>query len=228
LINISPKVSQQNRVDTAYILTGVILMIHSDHIKSKFGGNYIADEQTYKMGIDVRFSEHLAIRFNNLTVLETCTGGGFSTLSLARYARHVYTVEIDKSRVQDAKKNAKLAGIEQKITFINGDVLAIDLIKAIPTIDAAFLDPDWADTGANHVYKFIKSNTNPPSDILLKAILSITPNVTLIQPSFINPEEFEQLPAHECELLYLGGSHELYCLHFGKMAKLIGTSEYQI
>ena len=202
--------------------------MNADQIKNKFGAYYIADDLTFKMGIDVRFADQLARRFNNLNVLETCTGGGFSTLSLARYARHVYTVEIDKSRVQDAKKNAKIAGIEKKITFINGDVLAIDLKKTIPTIDAAFLDPDWADTGENHSYKFINSNTEPPSDILLQAILSITPNITLVQPPFINPEEFDQLPAHECELLYLGKIHELYCLHFGKIAKLTGKSEYKV
>jgi hypothetical protein len=205
-----------------------MLMVNSDQIKNKFGGYYIADELTYKMGIDIRFSDHLAKRFHNLTVLETCTGGGFSTLSLARYARHVYTVEIDKSRVQDARKNIKIAGIEKKVTFINGDVLSIYSRKAIPTIDAAFLDPDWADTGENYIYKFINSNTEPPSDILLKTILSITPNVTLVQPPFIKPEEFDLLPPHELERLFLTGRHELFCLHFGKIAKLIGKSEYKI
>jgi len=200
----------------------------AQQIKDKFGAYYIADDLTYKMGIDIRFTKHLAPRFKDLTVLETCTGGGFSTISLARYAGHVYTVEIDKSRLMDAKKNAIIAGIEQKITFLNRDILSIDLKREIPPIDAAFLDPDWADSGADHIYRFINSNTRPPSDILLTAIFLITPNITLIQPPFIKPEEFVHLPAHECERLFLGKSHELYCLHFGRLAKLTGKSEYKV
>jgi len=201
-------------------------MITAEQIKNKFGACYIADDLTYKMGIDLRFSAHLALRFKDLVVLETCTGGGFSAISLARYASHVYTVEIDKSRMQVAKRNAKIAGVDQKITFINDDVLQIDFRKAIPKIESAFLDPDWADRGKNHIYRFINSNTQPPSDVLLCAIMSITPNITLIQPPYINSEEFNHLPPHECEQLYLGKSHELYCLHFGELIKFTGTSRY--
>jgi hypothetical protein len=56
-------------------------------IRDKFGDNYIADAHTFKMGIDRRFTEHFATRFKNMTVLETCTGAGFSTISLAKYAK---------------------------------------------------------------------------------------------------------------------------------------------
>ena len=40
------------------------------------------------MGIDQRFTNHFAERFVGLNVLETCTGAGFTTLSLARTAKH--------------------------------------------------------------------------------------------------------------------------------------------
>ncbi|MFX4263644.1 hypothetical protein ACOBQJ_15770 [Pelotomaculum propionicicum] len=200
----------------------------TEKIYSKFGAYYIADEITFLMGIDIRFTDHLARRMINRVVLETCTGGGFSTISLAKYAKHVYTVDIDGLRLNDAKKNAQIAGIDNKITFINNDVLSKEVIKLLPEIDAAFLDPDWAVTGIDHEYRFVNSNTRPPSDKLLNFILLRTPNVTLIQPPFINPEEFRQLPQHECERLFLDGRHELFCLHFGDLAKIIGDSEYMI
>ena len=73
-------------------------------IYKKFGGHYLADDQTFLMGIDIRFTDHLAYRMKDLIVLETCTGGGFSTISLAKYAKHVYTVEIDRKRISDAQK----------------------------------------------------------------------------------------------------------------------------
>ena len=99
---------------------------------------------------------------------------------------------------------------------------------AIPEIDAAFLDPDWAVSGPEHEYRFRNSNTRPPSDILLNLIFLKTENVTLIQPPFIDPGEFKHLPPHECEKLYLNGQHELFCLHFGDFANIIGDSEYRV
>ena len=203
-------------------------MMDKNKIYKKFGGHYLADDQTFLMGIDIRFTDHLAYRMKDLIVLETCTGGGFSTISLAKYAKHVYTVEIDRKRISDAQKNLQLAGLETKVTFINQDVLSDEVDKLIPQIDAAFLDPDWAVAGPEHEYRFINSNTRPPSDKLLNMIFLKTPNVTLIQPSFISYQEFRHLPPHECENLYLDGQLELICLHFGKLAHFIGNSEFKI
>ena len=204
-------------------------MMEKQTVIDKFGSAFIANEITYKMGIDIRFTDHLAIRFKNLTVLETCSGGGFSTISLAKYAKHVYSFEIDKSRLNDAKANAKIARVDSKITFTNSDIfLGIKQPDIINNIEASFIDPEWADTETNHVHRFINSNTKPTSDHLLNMILEITPNVTLIQPPYINVDEFSHLPNHELEYLYLNNSLELYCLHFGSLAKIIGMSEYRV
>jgi hypothetical protein len=202
--------------------------VDKEKIKEKFGYYFIADEMTYKMGIDFRFADHLASRFKNMVVLETCSGGGFSTVSLARYARHVYSFEIDKKRILDAKRNTELAGVSSKITFINMDIFKIDQAEIVQRFDAAFIDPDWADTDSGHEYRFINSTTQPPSDDLLAMILKIVPNVTLIQPPYVNVNEFIGLLYHELEYLYQGDSLELYCLHFGSLAKKKGTSEYRI
>ena len=203
-------------------------MIDQKMVCSKFGQCYLADDMTYLMGIDIRFTDHLALRMKNRVVLETCTGGGFSTISLAKYAKHVFTVEIDSNRMDDAKRNAEIAGVAEKITFINNDVLSEQVYKSLPRIDAAFLDPDWAVSGTDHKYCFLNSNTRPPSDILLDFIFSKTRNITLIQPPFIDPVEFKHLPPHEFKRLYLNGKHELHCLHFGDLARIIGDSEYRV
>lgn len=203
-------------------------MMDKDMIFNKFGEYYFADDMTFLMGIDIRFADHLAFRMKDRIVLETCTGGGFTTIALANYANHVYTVEIDSLRIKDAERNAEIAGVENKITFINNDILSKEIDKAIPDIDAAFLDPDWAVSGPDHEYRFRNSNTRPPSDILLNLIFLKTKNVTLIQPPFVDPEEFKHLPPHECEKLYLNGQHELFCLHFGDLANIIGDSEHRV
>jgi hypothetical protein len=156
-------------------------------ILRKFGNRYIADDTTYKMGVDMRLARHLAARFKGRTVLETCTGGGFTAIPISKYAEHIYTFETDGARMEAARENAVLSRADRKITFINHDVTAYDLASLPETIDAAFIDPDWADEGSEHAYRFIGSTTRPPSDALLERVFTVTPNVTLVQPPMIDP-----------------------------------------
>ncbi len=202
--------------------------IDSITIREKFGDDYIADERTFIMGIDKRFTTHSAERFIGLNVLETCTGAGFTTISLARTAKHVFTVEIDESNQKKAINNIETAGLSSNVSFILGSILEPDIFKGLPTIDAAFIDPDWAVTGPDHKYRFQHSNTQPPADVALRNMLEITDNVAIILPPFIRVEEFEGLPKHEREKLYLGESHELFCLYFGDLIKSLGDTEFRV
>jgi SAM-dependent methyltransferase len=200
----------------------------SNAIREKFGDDYLADARTYTMGIDQRFTAHFAERFAGRKVLETCTGAGFTTISLARTAKHVYTVEIDPKIQAQAKTNIVRAGLSDRVTFIHGDILDDDLSNNLPPADSAFLDPDWAVTGPDHVYRFTNSNTQPPADTLLHRIRDVTTNITLVLPPLVEISELHGLPAHEREELYLNGSHELYCLYFGELAGSLGETEFHI
>lgn len=59
------------------------------------------------MGIDHRFTAHFAERFKGLNVLETFKGAGFTTISLARTAKSVFTVEINKSIQEQTIENVE-------------------------------------------------------------------------------------------------------------------------
>ena len=202
------------------------MILNPNAIREKFGDDYIADERTFIMGIDQRLTRHLAERFIGLNILETCTGAGFTTISLARTAKHVITVEIDESIQKKAISNIKKAGLSAKVSFLLGSILETETIKKIPKVDAAFIDPDWAVTGTDHEYRFLRSNTQPPADVVLRNMLKITDNVAIVLPPFIKTEEFEDLPKHEREKLYLGESHELFCLYFGDLMRLLGETAF--
>jgi tRNA1(Val) A37 N6-methylase TrmN6 len=197
-------------------------------VREKFGNDFVADDHTFKLGIDQRFTKHIAHRFRSRKVLETCTGAGFTTVSLARVASHVTTVEINPSHQEQARENVKIAGFIDNVTFISGDILDDGTLKKLPPIDAAFIDPDWADTDSGHEYHFINSNTRPPADVLLDRIFRITENIALVLPPYINTREFEGLPKNECELLYLWENHELYCLYFGEFISTLGETEFRV
>ena len=204
------------------------MKLNRNAIRDKFGDDYMADEQTYIMGIDQRFTKHFAERFIGLNVLETCTGAGFTTLSLAKTAKHVITVEINESNQKKAIANIEKAGLALNVTFILGSILEPDILKGLPTLDAAFIDPDWAVTGPDHGYRFQRSNTQPPADEVLNNMLKITDNVAIVLPPFVNEKEFEALPKHEREKLYIGESHELFCLYFGDLKRVVGETEFYV
>jgi len=197
-------------------------------IRDKFGDDYIADERTFIMGIDQRFTIHFAERFIGLNVLETCTGAGFTTISLAKTARHVFTVEINESIQKKAINNIEKAGLSSNVSFIFGSILEPEILKGVQMVDAAFIDPDWAVTGPDHVYRFIQSNTQPPADIVLRKVLEIIEDVAIVLPPSTDVQEFDNLPKHEREKLYLGENHELFCLYFGELKRLVGETEFHV
>lgn len=197
-------------------------------IREKFGDDYMANERTFIMGIDQRFTKHFEKPFTGLNVLETCTGAGFTTLSLARIAMHVFTVEIDEAIQKKAISNIEKSGLSSNVTFIFSNILDQEILKGLPAVDAAFIDPDWAVTGPDHEYRFQRSNTQPPADVVLRNMLKITDNVAIVLPPFINTEEFTGLQKHEREKLYLGESQELYCLYFGELKQIVGETEFYV
>lgn len=197
-------------------------------ISAKFGDDYVATERTYTLGIDQRFTERMAERFAGRRVLETCTGAGFTTIALARVAAHVVTVEIDPTHQAQARQNLLKAGLLSRVTFLAGDALAVCAQCTLQPIDAAFLDPDWAVSGPDHVYRFRQSNMRPPADQLLEAAFALTDDIALVLPPFVDSSELSDLPQHECQNLYFGETHEIICLYFGALAHACGVTEVRL
>lgn len=197
-------------------------------IRAKFGQDYIANERTFVMGIDRRFTAEMADRFHNRRVLETCTGGGFTTIALARAAAHVITVEIDPAHQAQARRNLATAALLDRVTFVLADVMDEKTWRGLPPVDAAFLDPDWAVTGPDHVHRFVRSSTRPPADALLERTFSATGNVALVLPPSLDIRELDTLPPHERQKLYMDQRHELYCLYFGNLTSSLGETEFRV
>jgi len=224
---VSPVIVHQNHAHKT-IRHMKIAKMNPNAIRMKYGDDYTADERTFMMGIDQRFASALAERFRGRRVLETCTGAGFTTIALARVASRVITVEIDRSHQAQAKKNLQRAGLLNSVEFVSGSILDQSLLTGLPPFDAAFLDPDWAITGPDHVYRFIHSNTQPPADTLLKTMLERTENVAIVLPPLLDIRELTGLPQNERQKLYLGESHELYCLYFGNLAAGACETVYRV
>jgi len=197
-------------------------------IRAKFGLDYVANERTFVMGIDQRFTAKMAERFCRRLVLETCTGGGFTTIALARVATHVITVETDSAHHEQARQNVATAGLLDRVTFVLADIMDGKTLDGLPSVDAAFLDPDWAVTGPDHVHHFLQSSTRPPADALLERAFRTTRNVALVLPPSLDIHELDALPGHERQKLYMGQHHELYCLYFGDLVASLSETDFHV
>jgi predicted O-methyltransferase YrrM len=101
---------------------------------------------------DGQFLNMLVKLSRSKRVLEVGTSNGYSAiwlcLALEETDGHLTTVEIDPERVKLAKENLKRAGLDHRVTFLEGDAH-----KIVPTLegpfDFVFLD---ADKGREHDY----------------------------------------------------------------------------
>lgn len=189
-------------------------------IQEKFGGNFETNEQTFVMGIHKDFANKIAKRFSGCRkVLDSCAGAGFMSIVLAKYVQEVIAVDIDLSHLEMAKQNAKIAGVENKIKFIHGDILDKKVIDQIESIDGAFLDPDWSVGPDKRIHVTTLKSMVPHGDVLLEAIFNKTKNIALRLPKEFNMSELVNLPKHEIEQEMIGNKLKFYTVYFGDLIK---------
>ena len=98
---------------------------------------------------------------DGVTVIDACCGAGGNAIGFARAGCHVIAIEPHSKRLRDAKHNAKLYGVDDKISFIEG--YAQDHLQT--PADLIFLDPPWTD-----------ANLQPDLQVMEQLLPHIPPN----------------------------------------------------
>lgn len=82
----------------------------------------------------------LGRRAAGLRVIDTCAGSGGNSLGFARAGCEVTAVEIDPARAADARHNAGVYGVADRVRVVAGDARLL-----LPTLDGdvVFVDPPW-------------------------------------------------------------------------------------
>lgn len=112
------------------------LLQELEAVRGRFSNVPRTDGQFLNMLVKISRSRH---------VLEVGTSNGYSAiwicLALEETDGHLTTIEIDPERVKLAKENLKRAGLDHRVTFLEGDAH-----KIVPTLegpfDFVFLDAD--------------------------------------------------------------------------------------
>ncbi|XP_066912965.1 trimethylguanosine synthase-like isoform X2 [Clytia hemisphaerica] len=87
-----------------------------------------------------KIAEHIAERCQSDVVVDAFCGVGGNAIQFAFTCHHVIAIDIDPVRLECARHNARVYGVEDRISFILGDFFQLaPYLKA----DVVFLSPPW-------------------------------------------------------------------------------------
>ncbi|XP_072947210.1 uncharacterized protein Tgs1 [Epargyreus clarus] len=124
---------------------------------------------------------HIANKCLYEVVVDGFCGAGGNTIQFARTCGRVIAIDIDPAKIELAKHNASVYGVEDRIEFIVGDFF--ELVHKVKA-DMVFLSPPWGGPkySSNKVYDIETMLEPKPASELMKAAQIITNNVAMYLP----------------------------------------------
>ncbi|KAF9373566.1 Trimethylguanosine synthase [Podila verticillata] len=168
-----------------------------------------------------RIAAHIAQRCASDVIIDAFCGVGGNTIQFALTCHYVIAIDIDPVRLECARHNAKIYGVEDRIEFICGDFMTlIPKLKA----DAVFLSPPWGGPGYLKQDEFnIKTDIPMDGEFLFNETRKITPNIAYFLPRNSNAEQIGRLIGPEdgiCEIEQnvLNNVCKAWTAYFGELA----------
>eukprot|EP00057_Strongylocentrotus_purpuratus_P021320 XP_011675794.1 PREDICTED: trimethylguanosine synthase isoform X2 [Strongylocentrotus purpuratus] len=107
---------------------------------SRFDEGIKLDEEGWYSVTPERIAEHQAERCRCDLIVDAFCGSGGNAIQFAFTCERVVAVDIDPAKIELARHNATVYGVEDRIEFIVGDFFKVaDYLKA----DVVFLSPPW-------------------------------------------------------------------------------------
>ncbi|XP_030839258.1 trimethylguanosine synthase-like [Strongylocentrotus purpuratus] len=107
---------------------------------SRFDEGIKLDEEGWYSVTPERIAEHQAERCRCDLIVDAFCGSGGNAIQFAFTCERVVAVDIDPAKIELARHNAAVYGVEDRIEFIVGDFFKVaDDLKA----DVVFLSPPW-------------------------------------------------------------------------------------
>jgi len=143
-------------------------------------------------------AERFAGRVTTQWVIDGCCGCGGNAIAFAASGLQVVALDVAPGRLELARKNARQWGVEERIRFVEGDVVALlpDLLSDLPNA-TVFLDPPWAESLADREMPSW-SDLLPGGQALAKLLTPEHPVLAKLPRSF----DLDSLPGANWEVCY--------------------------
>ncbi|KAL8833991.1 MAG: hypothetical protein Q9170_003993, partial [Blastenia crenularia] len=139
--------------------------------------------------VAIKVAKHIALgaSADKAVIIDCFAGVGGNTIAFARSGRwkRVYAIERDEDVISCGMHNAKLYGVDQKISWFHGD--CFDIIKnelsPLCQCSVVFASPPWGGPGYRTEAVFDLTTMQPYSlQQLLESFRQLTENIVLFLP----------------------------------------------
>ncbi|XP_066969831.1 uncharacterized protein Tgs1 [Macrobrachium rosenbergii] len=178
------------------------------------------DEESWYSVTPEMIAAHHAYRCRCDVVVDAFCGSGGNAIQLASTCKSVIAIDIDPAKIELARHNAAIYGVEDRIKFIVGDFLEL-----APTLsaDVVLLTPPWGGTGyfQERVYDVKKLGGAMDCEKVMQAARLITKNIALYLPRSSNLCQIIELAglggAVDLEYNYMNKKLKAVTAYFGKL-----------
>ncbi|KAJ1436753.1 WW domain [Sesbania bispinosa] len=164
---------------------------------SRFDGGVKMDEEGWFSVTPEAIAQHQAIRCACGTIIDCFTGVGGNAIQFAQRSTHVIAIDIDPLKIDYAKHNAAIYGVDDQIDFVMGDFfLLAPKLKA----DTVFLSPPWGGPDYAKVMTYDMKTMLRPHDgcTLFNVAKEIASRVVMFLPRNINFNQLAELSLSVC------------------------------
>lgn len=159
---------------------------------SRYDEGILLDKEGWFSVTPEKIAEHIAERCQCDVIVDAFCGVGGNAIQFAFTCEHVIAIDIDPVRLAYAKNNARIYGVDDRISFILGD-----FFKLAPTLkaDVVFLSPPWGGPGYISADVFdVETMIQPVSGRqMFEVAARITPNVAFFLPRNVDTEQVASL-----------------------------------
>lgn len=158
-------------------------------------------------------------------VLDAFCGPGGNAIQFALEAPPggiVFAIDIDPIKIQIAKHNSSIYGVQDRIEFVIGDSLRI---SSRFRVDAVYLAPPWGGPNYTETERYDLSSLQPvPGEELYRTFAGLSPNIAITLPKTVDQAQLIRLaPLNvqmEVEGHYLSQKLKMVTAYFGNLANL--------
>ena len=193
---------------------------------SRFDEGVKLDDEGWFSVTPEKIAKHIAERCRCDTIIDAFCGVGGNTIQFAHTCEHVIAIDIDPVRLEYARHNAQIYGVEDRISFILGDFFQLaSVFKA----DVVFLSPPWG--GPNYISAEvfdIETMIKPINGrTMFKIASEITQNIAFFLPRNVDIEQIASLVRAgekvELEKNILNAKVKTIMAYFGDLVNKHGT-----
>ncbi|KAL0438733.1 UNVERIFIED_CONTAM: Trimethylguanosine synthase [Sesamum latifolium] len=159
---------------------------------SRFDYGIKMDEEGWFSVTPEPIAKHHAARCGNGAIVDFFTGAGGNAIQFGQWSKHVIAIDIDPKKIDYARHNAAIYGVEDNIDFVKGDSFSL-----APTLkaDTVFMSPPWGGPDYSKVKRFDISTMLKPHDgqFLFDTGKRIAPKIVMFLPRNVDINQLAEL-----------------------------------